>query len=75
VFDVATPVSLYSMFDADGVPVDTTVGFVKMSQNLVVVDDGEFANDSQIEKPAYKYALDDADALLAGRIRENSGPR
>ena len=75
VFDVATPVSLYSMFDADGVPVDTTVGFVKMSQNLVVVDDGEFANDSQISKPDYRYTLDDADALLAGRIRDNSGPR
>ena len=75
VFDVSTPVSLYSLFDDDGAPIDTTVGFAKMSGNLVVVGDWQFANDSQIEKPAYKYALDDADALLAGRIRGNSGPR
>jgi pectate lyase len=75
VFDVSTPVSLYSLFDEDGAPIDTTVGFAKMSGNLVVAGDWKFANDSQIDKPDYKYALDDADALLAGRIRENSGPR
>ena len=75
VFDVSTPVSLYSLFDEDGAPIDTTVGFVKMSANLVVEGDGEFANDLQISKPDYRYTLDDADALLAGRIRDNSGPR
>ena len=75
VFDVSTLVSLYGLFDEDGAPIDTTVGFVKMSANLVVEGDGEFANDSQISKPDYRYTLDDADALLAGRIRDNSGPR
>lgn len=74
VFNIDSPVSLYRLFADDG-PVDSTVGFVNMVENWYAVEANELAGDARGYEPDYKYDADRADADLAWKVKEHSGPR
>lgn len=73
VFNIAEAVSLYSLADADGVPVDTTFGFANMQGNRLMAGDEGAAADSLGYKPDYKYSADIADADNAWFVKIDSG--
>lgn len=75
IFNIETPVAVYRLFDDDGVPFDSTIGFPQMQHNWYSVGGEDLKGDAQGYKPGYKYAVDNADADLAWRIKESSGPR
>lgn len=75
IFNIETPVVIYRLFDETGVPFDSTIGFTKMQHNWYSVGGEDLKGDAQGYKPNYKYTIDDADADLAWRIKEGSGPR
>ena len=69
------PVTLYRWYNDDGSPVDSTVGFVAMSENVLAAGGEAIDGDARGYKPDYKYSADLADADLAWRVREGSGVR
>lgn len=78
IFNIETPVVVYRQFtEEDGVwtPVSSTEGFPKMLDNWFSVGGDELNGDAKGYKPDYKYDMDFADADLAWRIKESSGPR
>lgn len=74
-FNNDMPVTLYRWYNEDGSPVDSTVGFVAMSENLLAAGGEAIDGDARGYKPDYKYSLDLADAELAWRVKEGSGVR
>lgn len=74
IFNITTPVSLYRLYDSTGTPVDTTEGFVKMQNDWFAVGGEELVGDARGFAPDYTYALDSANADLAWKIKERSGP-
>ena len=67
--------SEYSAFDKKDVPVDTTVGFVSMRGNWFTAGGEALKGDASGYKPSYKVVVDQADAELVVRVRNESGPR
>ena len=75
IFNNGMPVTLYRWYNDDGSPVDSTVGFVAMSENVLAAGGAAIDGDARGYKPDYKYSADLADANLAWRVREGSGVR
>lgn len=75
VFNNGTPVKIYRLFDENGAPKDSTVGFPKMNENWFTIGGEEISSKKMDFGPDYEYDLDDADADLAWNIKEGSGPR
>lgn len=75
VFNSETPVKIYRLFDEDGAPKDSTVGFPKMSENWFTIGGEELSSRKMNFESVYDYELDDADANLAWTVKEQSGPR
>ena len=71
-FNIDNPVRKFSFVDDEGVPVDTTIGFVTMLSNL---NAGEDVQDSLGYRPDYKYSADEIDADFAWRVRNRGGTR
>lgn len=74
IFTEDNAVSLYRLWE-DGVAVDTTVGFVKMTENWYVNGGKEMISDAFGYKPEYEYAAEAADAKLAWTLKKKTGPR
>lgn len=79
VFNTDKPVTLYRLYE-DKVPVDTTTGFVNMDGNWITVGEenvNELAGDNSARgyKPEYEYTAEEANADLAWRLKEKTGPR
>jgi len=74
IFNIKTPVTLYRLYDSTGTPVDTTEGFARMQNDWFAVGGEELAGIAQGFVPSYKYARDSANADLAWKIKERSGP-
>ena len=75
IFDNEKPVTLYRWYNEDGTPVETTVGFVNMTDNKIASGASVTEGDALGYKPSYKYTLDDADVSLAWRVKSQSGVR
>jgi hypothetical protein len=75
VFDTEKPVALYTFYDEDGVPVDTSVGFVRMKSNWLVAGGEDLDGDAHGYKPDYKVSVDEVGAEMAVRIKNEAGPR
>ena len=75
IFDNEMPVTLYRWYNEDGTPVETTVGFVNMTDNKIASGASVTEGDALGYKPGYKYTLDDADVSLAWRVKSQSGVR
>lgn len=75
VFNNETPVKVYRLFDDDGAPKDSTVGFPKMQENWFTIGGTEISSEFMDFEPGYEYDMDEADANLAWKIKEWSGPR
>ncbi|MBO4713239.1 MAG: right-handed parallel beta-helix repeat-containing protein [Fibrobacter sp.] len=75
IFDTEKPVELYTFYDEDGAPVDTSVGFVRMKSNWLVAGSEDLEGNARSYKPDYKYEIDLADAELALKVKKQSGPR
>jgi len=71
-FNIDNPVRKFSFVDDEGVPVDTTLGFVTMLSNL---NAGEDVQDSLGYRPDYEYSADEIDADFAWRVRNRGGTR
>ena len=75
VFNNETPVALYRLENEDGTPDAATKGFVYMIGNWFGRAGENLAGDALGFKPDYKVTLEDADAELAVRVRNEAGPR
>ena len=74
VFNIENPVAAYRLENEDGSPDVATRGFVYALDNMFSRG-GENTQDALVLKPEYKVTVDDADAELAVRVRNESGPR
>ncbi|SHK49097.1 polysaccharide lyase family 1 protein [Fibrobacter sp. UWEL] len=74
IFNKDEVVSLYRLWEDDS-PVDTTVGFVKMTGNWYTAGGKDLIGEANGYKPSYEYVAEEPDAGLAGRIKKNAGPR
>lgn len=74
VFNIENPVAVYRLENEDGSPDVATRGFVYALDNMFSRS-GENTQDALVLKPEYKVTVDDADAELAVRVRNESGPR
>ena len=74
IFNNEMPVTLYRWYNEDGSPVDSTVGFVSMKDNLLTAGDA-LDGDALGYKPDYKYGADIADADNAWFVKTGSGAR
>ena len=75
IFNIENAVQVYRLFDEDGNPKDSTIGFPKMTANWFTVGGEELSDKKMDFEPDYDYDMDDADADLAWSIKEGSGPR
>ena len=75
VFNNEMPVTLYRWYNEDGSPVDSTVGFVSMKDNLLTAGGDAIDGDALGYKPDYKYSADIADADNAWFVKIDSGAR
>lgn len=75
IFNVKNSVSLYSAYDSLGVPVDSTIGFVKMLDNWFVAGGKNLNGDALGLKPNYEYNAFEANADLAWKVDKFSGCR
>lgn len=76
VFNIAQPSVLYRLFDPEtGAPVESSKGYVRMRDNWFSNGGEELAGDALGYLPDYKVDFDAADAELAWRVKEWSGPR
>jgi len=66
-------VTLYRWYNEDGSPVDSTVGFVAMKDNLFTAGGKPVDGDALGYKPDYDYNVDFADADNAWIVRTDSG--
>ena len=73
VFNNQMPVTLYRWYNEDGSPVDSTVGFVAMKDNLFTAGGKSVDGDALGYKPDYDYSVDFADADNAWIVRTDSG--
>ena len=74
VFNIENPIAVYRLENEDGSPDAATRGFVYALDNMFSRG-GENTQDALVFKPEYKVTVDDADAELAVRVRNESGPR
>ena len=75
VFNNEMAVTLYRWYNEDGSPVDSTVGFVSMKDNLLTAGGDALDGDALGYKPDYKYSADIADADNAWSVKTGSGAR
>lgn len=75
VFNNEMAVTLYRWYNEDGSPVDSTVGFVSMKDNLLTAGGDAIDGDALGYKPDYKYSADIADADNAWFVKIDSGAR
>ena len=75
VFNVENSANLYRLFDEDGIPVDSTLGYVAMKGNWFIQDGSELLGDARGFTPDYEYSKDAADAGLTLKIMDFCGPR
>ncbi|MFA6836874.1 MAG: hypothetical protein WCR04_10795, partial [Fibrobacteraceae bacterium] len=75
IFNIATPVSIYRLYDRDGNPVNSTGGFIKMSDNWFSLGREDLDGDTKGFPVTYPYELDSANANLAWKIKEGCGPK
>ena len=75
VFNNEMAVTLYRWYNEDGSPVDSTVGFVSMKDNLLTAGGDALDGDALGYKPDYKYSADIADADNAWFVKIDSGAR
>ena len=75
IFNNEMPVTLYRWYNEDGSPVDSTVGFVSMKENLLTAGGDALDGDALGYKPDYKYGADIADADNAWSVKTGSGAR
>ena len=75
VFNIQMPVAVFRLENEDGSPDESTLGFVDMQNNLFGRGGEELAGDANGYKPEYKVQVDDADAELAVRVKNEAGPR
>ncbi len=75
IFNNEMPVTLYRWYNEDGSPVDSTVGFVSMKDNLLTAGGDALDGDALGYKPDYKYSADIADADNAWSVKTGSGAR
>ena len=75
VFNVEKPVAVYRLENEDGTPDKATLGFVYMASNMFGRGGEELALDARGFKPDYKVSVEDAEAELAVRVRNEAGPR
>ena len=75
IFNNEMPVTLYRWYNEDGSPVDSTVGFVSMKDNLLTAGGDAIDGDALGYKPDYKYSADIADADNAWFVKIDSGAR
>lgn len=73
VFNNQMPVTLYRWYNEDGSPVDSTVGFVAMKNNLFTAGGKSVDGDALGYKPDYEYSADIADADNAWYVKNHSG--
>ena len=73
VFNNELAVTLYRWYNEDDSPVDSTVGFVAMKDNLFTAGGKSVDGDALGYKPDYEYSVDFADADNAWIIRTDSG--
>ncbi|MBR3072345.1 right-handed parallel beta-helix repeat-containing protein [Fibrobacter sp.] len=74
VFNIENPIAVYRLENEDGSPDAATRGFAYAFDNMFSRG-GENTQDALVFKPEYKVTVDDADAELAVRVRNESGPR
>ena len=74
VFNIENPIAVYRLENEDGSPDVATRGFVYALDNMFSRG-GENTQDALVFKPEYKVTVDDADAELAVRVWNESGPR
>ena len=75
IFDTENPVALYTFYDEDGAPVDTSMGFVRMKSNWIVTGGEDLEGNALGYKPDYKVSVDEVGAEMAVRIKNEAGPR
>ena len=75
IFDTENPVALYTFYDEDGAPVDTSMGFVRMKSNWIVTGGEDLEGNALGYKPDYKVSVDEVGAKIAVRIKNEAGPR
>ena len=75
VFNNEMAVTLYRWYNENGSPVDSTVGFVSMKDNLLTAGGDAIDGDALGYKPDYKYSADIADADNAWFVKIDSGAR
>ena len=75
VFNIETPVALYRLETENGTPDKSTQGFAVMQGNLFGRGGEDFAGDARGFKPEGKVPVEEADAKLAVRVRNEAGPR
>ena len=75
IFDTENPVALYTFYDEDGAPVDTSMGFVRMKSNWIVPGGEDLEGNALGYKPDYKVSVDEVGAKIAVRIKNEAGPR
>lgn len=73
VFNNQMPVTLYRWYNEDGSPVDSTVGYVAMKDNLFTAGGKSVDGDALGYKPDYEYSADIADADNAWYVKSHSG--
>ena len=74
VFNNKAPVLVYRLFDEEGAPDAVTKGFAYMKDNWFGIE-GENIQEKISFTPDYKALVEDADAELAVRVRNEAGPR
>lgn len=75
IFNIEQPVVVYRIFDEDGTPADSTKGFPLMRNNWFAIGGNDLKGDALEFVPEYSCSFDVADAELAWKIKEQSGPR
>lgn len=73
VFNNEMAVTLYRWYNEDCSPVDSTVGFVAMKDNLFTAGGKSVDGDALGYKPDYEYSVDFADADNAWYVKNHSG--
>ena len=73
-FNNEKPIAVYRLENKDGSPDVSTKGFVYALDNLFGRG-GENLQEAKVFKPGYKATVDEADAELAVRVRNEAGPR
>lgn len=75
IFNVENAVNVYRLFDDNGAPVDSSLGYVSMKGDWFIQEGAEQLGDARGFKPSYEYFIDVSDADLALKIMDLCGPR